>query len=314
MLSRGRSPERNEAVARRLALLSAELGVPDPGEEHTRVRQVHAVEWTGDEGEMALADDGGRGADDLVEPGEPAEPPQIRAPGRHAAPRRSRWVDASFLRGRVALTAAHVAVLAVVAALALAITTWWVLRDGPGTPLVASSSSASPLASGMPSGAVAPDGTISGAAPEADPAADLVVDVAGKVRRPGIVVLPPGSRVVDAIEAAGGPAKGADLTGLNQARLLVDGEQILVGVPPPPGVAPSAAAAPGGGPGAEGLVNINTAAAAQLEALPGVGPVTAQAIVSWREANGGFRSVDQLLEVDGIGEKTLARMAPMVTL
>ena len=137
------------------------------------------------------------------------------------------------------------------------------------------------------------------------------MDVTGKVRRPGIVVLEPGARVVDALDAAGGARRGADLAGLNLARLLVDGEQIVVGVPSPPGPAASAAGSPGPDPGA--LVNLNTASIAELDELPGVGPVTAQAIVDWRTGNGGFRSVDQLLDVDGIGEKTLADLAPLVT-
>src|SRR3546814_12895428 len=102
------------------------------------------------------------------------------------------------------------------------------------------------------SGVVGPDGAA------ATPVTELVVDVSGKVRRPGIVILPPGSRVVDAIKAAGGIRKGADLTGLNQARALVDGEQVVVGVPPPPGQAASAAPAPGQ-PGPGELVNLTTA-------------------------------------------------------
>ncbi|RYP86537.1 ComEA family DNA-binding protein [Nocardioides guangzhouensis] len=150
--------------------------------------------------------------------------------------------------------------------------------------------------------------TTSGASPGAE---ELVVDVAGKVRDPGIVVLDPGARVVDALEAAGGARPGADLTGLNLARLLVDGEQILVGVPAAPGLAASAAGSPGPDPGR--LVNLNTAGLEELDTLPGVGPVTAQSILDWRGAHGGFQSVDQLLDVDGIGEKTLADLAPMVT-
>lgn len=139
----------------------------------------------------------------------------------------------------------------------------------------------------------------------------MVVDVAGKVRRPGIAVLPAGSRVVDALEAAGGPRRGVDLTGLNLARPLVDGEQVLVGVAPVPGVAGTLTSpAPAGG----SLVNLNSADLAALDTLPGVGPVTAEAIVSWREDNGGFTSVEELLEVDGIGEATLEDLAPLVTL
>jgi competence protein ComEA len=144
----------------------------------------------------------------------------------------------------------------------------------------------------------------------------VTVDVAGKVRRPGVATLPAGSRVVDALRRAGGARGGVDLSGLNLARVLVDGEQILVG-------RRTAAAAPGGlaasastaAPPATGtLVNLNTATAEELDTLPGVGPVTAQKILQWRAAHGAFSAVDELLEVDGIGEKTLADLAPLVTL
>ena len=142
-------------------------------------------------------------------------------------------------------------------------------------------------------------------------AASVTVDVAGKVRRPGIAVLETGSRVVDALEAAGGARDGVDLTDLNLARVLVDGEQILVGVTPPAGVA---ATMSGASSPVAGLVNINTADQVALESLPDVGPVTAQAILAWRSEHGAFSSVDQLLDVDGIGEATLAKLAPYVTL
>jgi competence protein ComEA len=146
----------------------------------------------------------------------------------------------------------------------------------------------------------------------------VVVDVAGKVRRPGIVTLPVGARVVDAVTAAGGPRPGVRTTGLNLARVLVDGEQVLVGVPPVAGPAAAAVGSPGptsgtaAGPAA--LVNVNTADQATLETLPGVGPVTAQAILAYRSENGPFSSVDELVEVSGIGEATLAEIAPHVTL
>ena len=152
---------------------------------------------------------------------------------------------------------------------------------------------------------------VEGGSDAADPAEELVVDVAGKVRRPGIAVLPAGSRVVDALEAAGGARRGVDLTSLNLARPVVDGEQILVGVEAAAGVAGSLGTSV---PGGEALVNLNTADLAALDTLPGVGPVTAEAILGWRDANGGFTSVDELLEVDGIGEATLADLAPHVTL
>jgi competence protein ComEA len=140
-----------------------------------------------------------------------------------------------------------------------------------------------------------------------------VVDVAGKVRRPGVATLPAGSRVVDAIRQAGGARPGVDLTSLNLARVLTDGEQILVGVAPAPGVAASASSQPGASPGGA-LVNLNTATLDELDSLPGVGPVTAQKILDWRTAHGSFTAIDELLEVDGIGEKTLADMAPHLTL
>ncbi|QYJ05771.1 ComEA family DNA-binding protein [Nocardioides panacisoli] len=94
--------------------------------------------------------------------------------------------------------------------------------------------------------------------------------------------------------------------GLNLARVLTDGEQIVVG-------RPAAAVGPPASPGAERPVNLNLAQQAELEELPGVGPVTAAAIIAWREEHGGFRSVDQLIDVSGIGEKTLAEIAPRVT-
>jgi competence protein ComEA len=137
-------------------------------------------------------------------------------------------------------------------------------------------------------------------------AAEVVVDVAGRVAHPGVVTLPLGSRVGDALRAAGGALPGVDLSSLNLARKLVDGEQVLVGVVPPPG---AVAGAPAGG----GLVNLNSATAEQLESLPGVGPVLAQRIVDWRQTHGGFRSVEQLREVSGIGAAKYADLKSKVT-
>lgn len=142
----------------------------------------------------------------------------------------------------------------------------------------------------------------------------MVVDVAGKVRHPGIVELPAGSRVIDAIRAAGGARPHVDLSSINLARPLVDGEQILVGISP---VSPSAPFL--GDPtststdGPTALVNLNTATEPELETLPGVGPVTAAAILQWRSEHGAYTSVDELLEIDGIGDATLADLAPLVT-
>jgi competence protein ComEA len=135
--------------------------------------------------------------------------------------------------------------------------------------------------------------------------------VSGKVRHPGIEVLRQGARVIDALRAAGGALPGVDLRGLNLARILADGEQVLVGRPPVTG---PVASLPTSGSPVTGLVNINTADQTSLESLPEVGPVTAQAIIAWRGQHGGFSSVDQLLDVDGIGDATLAKLTPYVTI
>lgn len=133
----------------------------------------------------------------------------------------------------------------------------------------------------------------------------VVVAVAGGVRRPGLVSLPAGSRVADAVRAAGGVRQGVDIGLLNLARRLVDGEQIIVGATAQQA---SAAPAPAGGP-----VNLNTATVEQLDALPGVGPVLAAHIVSYRSQHSGFASVDELREVSGIGEAKFADLRPLVS-
>jgi competence protein ComEA len=144
----------------------------------------------------------------------------------------------------------------------------------------------------------------------------LLVHVVGQVRHQGVVRLAPGSRVLDAVQAAGGASPSADLNNLNLARAVVDGEQIVV---PKPGEklpvgAPSGAA--GVGPTSAGsvggVVDLNTADAAALDSLPGVGPVIAQRILDWRTQHGRFTSVDELGEVSGIGDKLIAQIAPKV--
>ena len=145
-----------------------------------------------------------------------------------------------------------------------------------------------------------------GASASAAPSGEVVVAVAGKVRSPGLVRLPAGSRVDDAVRAAGGAT--ADVGLLNLARVLVDGEQVLVGVEPPPGAAPAA-----GGAAVGGLLDLNAATVGDLDALPGIGPVLAQRIVDWRTENGRFASVDQLREVTGIGEAKYQDLQGKVT-
>ncbi len=147
----------------------------------------------------------------------------------------------------------------------------------------------------------------------ASAAAELVVAVGGKVRKPGLVRLPAGARVADALTAAGGADPGVDVAILNLARKVVDGELIMVGVTPPPGAALPAGPAAPGAPAAGSPVNLNTATLADLDTLPGVGPVLAQRILDARDAQGGFRAVSDLRKVDGIGDARYEQLKDLVT-
>jgi len=193
-------------------------------------------------------------------------------------------------------------VLLAVAATALA--AWLLLRTvtgGAPTPVALVPGTPVPVVSGS---------AAAGPSASASPRPDLVVHVVGEVRKPGLVRLPPGSRVADAIEAAGGLRAGGSSGALNLARALVDGEQVDVSreaqADPPPAVGGS-----GGKPA--GPVDLNTATLEQLDTLPGVGPVMAGRILDWRTQHGRFASVDQLREVSGIGDRTFERLAPLVT-
>lgn len=158
----------------------------------------------------------------------------------------------------------------------------------------------------------------SGAAPAPSSASaspsPIVVAVVGMVHNPGLVTLPDGARVSDAIAAAGGALPEADLSTINIARKVADGEQIAVGVPGaapvPDGAGPGPANGAGPGPA---LVNLNSAGVAELDALPGIGPVIAQRIVDFRQESGPFTSIDQLAEVSGIGPSILAKVKDQVT-
>jgi competence protein ComEA len=209
----------------------------------------------------------------------------------------------SVRTGRAGLQPAHAVVVVLVVLLGLAVTA---LLTGLGRPRIEAiepTPASTMLATGTPVADPAGAGE-----PGAEGGTELVVHVAGEVAEPGIVRLPPGSRVVDAIEAAGGATSGVDLTPLNLARILTDGEQVAVGIDPPPQAAAD--------PGAAGAstVSLNSASAEQLATLPGIGPTLAARIVQWREQNGRFTAVDELLEVSGIGPAKYDAIAGLVTL
>jgi competence protein ComEA len=247
----------------------------------------------------------------------PDPPPAAGDPGpdrtesSHVVPGRDRLAGLvpKFLAGArfdpgprpaAVLTAAAVAVAVLVALL-----TW---RSRPVTVTGPPVAPASAL--------VAPPAAASGRS--SVPAAPIVVAVSGKVRRPGVVRLPAGARIIDAVEAAGGALPGADLGLLNLARRLSDGELVVVGLPAaavPPPATPSGSASPSaaGVDGGAATLDLNAATFDQLDGLPGVGPVLAQRIVDYRAAHGRFDSVDQLRDVDGIGEAKFAQLRDKVT-
>jgi competence protein ComEA len=252
---------------------------------------------------------------DESDPGEDAEPDTSL----------SRWLpdakaaDATGWLGAVRADPgrAGAITLAAVGAIAVLVTVFTLVRDDPPPvvsaklPPVEMVSSASPTPS-----------------PSANPDDPIVVSVVGLVHKPGLVTLTAGARIADALTAAGGALDGADLIGLNMARRVADGEQIVVGIAAPPGepatMGSSISSGPatavtsgppttsGSAPAPGGLVDLNTATVEQLDALPGIGPVTAAAIVAWRGANGRFSSVDQLGDVDGIGPARLETLRALV--
>jgi competence protein ComEA len=160
--------------------------------------------------------------------------------------------------------------------------------------------------------ATAPSGGTASAPASASPSPEVVVlvDVAGWVRRPGVYEFTEGARVIDAIDAAGGARSGAVLEALNLAAPLTDGTQILVPREGQEGVAPAPVT---GGAVAGGLVNVNSAIATELEELPGIGEVIAQRIIDYRTENGPFATVDELLDVSGIGDAILESIRELVT-
>jgi competence protein ComEA len=269
--------------------------------------ELEAREWDDDVGVARRGDRGGSGR-------------WVRLP---SALGHARWQP-----GRAAVLG--VALVTVVAVLLLGLRVAWarsevgdVVAPGGGSRAGPSGVSAGAVRVGVPSGAAPLGGAPGGASAPPSPSATgtppgvLVVHVVGQVRRPGLQRLPVGSRVSDAVEAAGGASRAADLAALNLARLLVDGEQVRV--PKPGEVVTDGGTGGVGGGGAGGSppggakVSLSTADVAALDSLPGIGPVLAQRIVDWRTEHGRFTSVDELGEVSGIGEKLLAQVRPLVT-
>jgi competence protein ComEA len=235
----------------------------------------------------------------------PSPPPFVLPPGGPGT--RVRALLAGAGRQRVAVA------MLVLVALAGAGAVW--VRAVPR--LAGGAGEAAPADQTLPRAMPEPWGAPDPSAPGAGPVGQVAVHVAGRVRRPGLVRLPAGSRVQDAIRAAGGATPGADLDALNLARKLTDGEQVRVpapGDPAPP--LPAGAAGPGapGGPGAtpSAPLDLNTATVEQLDTLPGVGEVTAGRIVAYRSAH-PFTAVDELLEVPGIGQRRYDQLKDLVT-
>lgn len=224
-------------------------------------------------------------------------PPAPTGIGRHRAPgRAARW-DPGRDGARSLWLAALVAVLLLLA---------WTWSDRPRTEPAPTRATGAAL--GTDAAVAAPVGEAAGTS------AAVVVSVVGPVARPGLVTLPAGARVADAVEAAGGLLPEADPASVNLAAPLPDGAQIVVGLPGAPPV-PGSAATAGPGAGAGGgatRLDLNTATAADLDGLPGIGPVLAQRIVDHRSRHGPFAAVDQLDDVPGIGPATAAELAELV--
>lgn len=229
-------------------------------------------------------------AEGAVERGHSAAP---RAPGR--------WAVRPAVAVRVA---------AVVLVLAVAAITFLLLSAGPETP---AAPLAEPVVAPSPTGAEQAE-TSAGEPTTENAVAVVVVHVAGAVERPGVVELDPGTRVDEAITAAGGATEKADLDALNLAAPVVDGQQVYVpeqGEAAPPSVVAGGAASGGSSTGT--LVDLNTADAAGLDTLPGIGPALAQRIIDWRTEHGPFASVESLTDVSGIGPATMEKLRDLVT-
>ncbi len=247
--------------------------------------------WVPEDDDAAADDEGPARALTDDDPGESDDqrPPGV---GRHRAPGQAvRW-DPGRPGARSLWLAGVLAALVVVG---------WTWLDRPRVEPVppAPSGSAEP----------APPAPSPEVGEAAETASTVVVAVVGLVGRPGLVTVPAGSRVADAVEAAGGLLPGTDPAAVNLAAVVADGQQVAVGVPGANGAAPPREGQPTG----SARVNLNTATAEELDSLPGIGPVLAERIVSHRGETGPFRSVEQLDDVPGIGPAIAAELAELVT-
>lgn len=217
----------------------------------------------------------------------PSEASDEHTPARAAAPVRS------VLARGFEFGTAHLAVVAILGLIGVA----WAVFGMSQAKTVAVVPSATPV------------GVVASATPTPTPE-PILVHVVGAVASPGVVRLPPGSRVVDAVQAAGGLAANARTGELNLAAVVSDGAQVVVGTPAQ--TSEVRGSSPTGSSSGEATVNLNTATADELDSLPGVGPVTAQSIIAWRTKHKRFSRIEELQEVDGIGPKTYAEIAPRV--
>ncbi|MFC6013241.1 ComEA family DNA-binding protein [Nocardia lasii] len=320
-------------------------------EEHERVRQrlgglavreradsppPHGPESRSGAGDPRGDGEGHWDDDELAPSSDPVGTPGWLDDGGSAG--RKRLVPERFREARLDPGRRGAVVLGLVGVIAVVLTGVLVLRDQPvaravpPVPVLRAESIAAPADPTLAVSAVT--------GPGSGTPAEVVVSVVGLVERAGLHRLPDGSRVADAIDMAGGTREGADLAGLNLAQRLSDGDQVVIGTADPragqprvgsttigAGHAPDASTTGGsstsgspttgpvsGGAGAgKSRVDLNTATEAELDALPGVGPVTAKAILAWRSTNGRFTDVAQLGEVDGIGPARLARLRDLVT-
>jgi competence protein ComEA len=253
--------------------------------------------------------DGEEGDDGALDDADGAPGP-IHVPRNRFRRLRERWVPEG-LRARVDPGRRGAALLSLVAlgASAVALAGVWVGGGSggavPQVSTVATAGSTAPAASDR--------STAVGTSTNRPTPGSIVVSVTGSVRRPGVVTLPATARVIDAVEAAGGFLDGTDLTGMNLAAPLHDGDSVVI-AGPSPGLQGGGGSTTGGARSSSGKVNLNTADGAALETLPGVGPAMAANILGWRATNGKFTSLEQLREIPGIGPARYATLSALVTL